>query len=102
MNKHNLNIKQEDLSEYADKENKRFRLQTQKDVDQLFGKIRRVKGRDEIRKEAIKIVVQKRLDLSDSLLSPWEDPIEETEESSADELVTISGYETEDELVTIS
>lgn len=99
MNKHNLNVKQEDLNDYADKEGKKFLITDQKSVEQLFGKIRRLKGRDEIRKEAIKIVVRKRLDLSDSLLSPWEDPIEETEE---EDLVTISEHNTDDELVTIS
>lgn len=65
--------KDEDLSSFVDKVNKRFKLESQKDVDQLHGKIRRLSGRDELRKEAIKIVVKKRLNLSEALLQPWED-----------------------------
>lgn len=75
MAKSYLNNSQEnlELEDYCDKKNKRFPIKSQKDADQLFGKIRRLTGRDEIRKNAIKIIVRKRLNIPDSLLDSWDD-----------------------------
>ena len=68
----NENQKLADLENYADPVNKRFRLDTANDVKMLLGKIRRLTGRDEIRKAAIKIAVRKHLDIS-PLLDEWKD-----------------------------
>ena len=78
MDKSYLNEKHKvsDIADFADPKNKRFYIGNQKDADQLFGKIRRITGRDEIRKNAIKIIVRKRLGLPDNLLVTWPDPID--------------------------
>ncbi len=80
MKKDFLNKSQEDkqLEFMADPKNRRFLLESQKDVDQLFGKIRRLKGRNDIRKNAIKIAVKLRLNI-DPLLDEWDDIEKETE-----------------------
>lgn len=74
MNKNYLNKSQEDkqLEFMADPKNRRFLLENQDDVNKLFGKIRRLKGRNEIRKNAIKIAVKLRLNI-DPLLDSWDD-----------------------------
>lgn len=59
--------------DYADKANKRFAIRNQDDVDKLVGKIRRVKGRDDIRLEAIKIIIKKRLNIPHGFLYKWDD-----------------------------
>jgi hypothetical protein len=66
-----------DIASYADQENKRFGIWTQKDADMLFGKIRRLTGRDNIRRNAIAIITRKKLKIPDNLLSTWEDPVQE-------------------------
>ncbi|HNC59271.1 MAG TPA: hypothetical protein PLP33_27840 [Leptospiraceae bacterium] len=62
-----------DYEDYADPVNKRFYISTSKDLESIISKIRRLSGRDEIRKNAIKIAVRKRLNIPDSLLGTWSD-----------------------------
>jgi len=86
-----LNDKLKDSSNYADASGMRFFIDSQKDADMLYGKIRRLTGRDEIRKKAIKIIVKKKLNIPDNLLSTWEDPAstEHSDFSNNDRYVTI-------------